>query len=239
MNSPGATWHILPNSTELAQSLAQSLQVNSVRCLDTQAGILIGLAGGSTPMAAYAEFAQLSLPWSRIALSLIDERFVPIFDAQSNEGHLASVFAAVKPQLAAWYGLMHTAMPIAQAAYYANQRIQALQQAMDMVVIGMGVDGHIASLFSDSVDYPDAMCLNNTNAVLPIRFSAEAAKAERLSFTLAELLKAKKILICITGDEKRRVLEDSLDGSKPEYAMAQLLKYYTRSVDIFWSPACL
>jgi 6-phosphogluconolactonase len=132
---------------------------------------------------------------------------------------------------------MHESVPIEQAATQANQEIQSLRQPMDMVVIGMGSDGHIASLFAESADYPHAMDLQCSDAVLPIRFEAQDGKVDRISFSLPELLRAKKILICITGEDKRRVLEQSLDGSRSDYAVAQLLKYTTQSVEIFWSPA--
>lgn len=231
------TWHILSDTDELANALSHAMHSHALRSLTEQQTLLIGLAGGSTPMPAYAEFAQAQLPWPRIALTLIDERFVPITDVQSNEANIASAFSAIKAQLAGWYGLMHTSLAIEQVAERANQDIKALQQPMDLVVIGMGNDGHIASLFIDSADYQHAMDLQCTDAVLPIRFVGQHGKIDRISFSLAELLKAKKIFICIAGDEKRCVLEQSLDGSAPEYAVAKLLKHYSRPIDIFWSPA--
>jgi 6-phosphogluconolactonase len=230
-------WHELADADELANALSHALHSYSLQILSEQANVLIALAGGSTPMAAYAEFAQALLPWSQMQLTLIDERFVPITDAQSNEGTIASAFSAVKTQLGGWHGLMHASITIEQAAARANQDIQALQQAIDIAVIGMGSDGHIASLFVESADYQHAMDVQCHDAVLPIRFAAQDGKVNRLSFSLAELLKAKKILICITGDEKRRVLEQSLNGSRPDYAVAHLLKHYSRPIEIFWSPA--
>lgn len=205
--------------------------------LTEQPTLLIGLAGGSTPMAAYAKFATMPLPWSRIALTLIDERFVPVSDTQSNEKNIAAAFSAVKPQLAGWHGLMHDLMPIQQVTALSNQEIQDMHRSLDIAVIGMGGDGHIASLFVESADYEQAIDVECDAAVVPIRFSASESKMDRISFSLAELLKAKKILICIAGDEKRRVLENSLDGSRSDYAVAQLLKHYSLPIDIFWSPA--
>lgn len=236
-NSQQISWHELSEPAELANALAHAMHSHALQILSEQTNALIGLAGGSTPMATYAEFAQALLPWSRIQLTLIDERFVPITDAQSNEANIALAFSGIKAQLGGWHGLMHDSLAIEQVAARANQDFRALQQAMDMVVIGMGSDGHIASLFVESADYQHAMDLQCAEAVLPIRFAEQDDKIDRISFSLAELLKAKKIFICITGDEKRRVLEQSLDGNAPEYAVAQLLKRYRQSVEIFWSPS--
>lgn len=230
-----STWHELSDACALADALSQTMHDLASQILTEQPTLLIGLAGGSTPMAAYAKFATMTLPWSRIALTLIDERFVPVSDPQSNEKNIAAAFSAAKPQLAGWHCLMHDLMPIEQVTALANQEIQDLHRPLDIAVIGMGGDGHIASLFIESTDYQHAMDVRCRDAVLPIRFAGKDGKIDRISFSLAELLKAKKILICITGDEKRRVLQQSLDGSAPDYAVAQLLKHYSRPIEIFWS----
>jgi 6-phosphogluconolactonase len=230
-------WHELSDATELANALAHTLHTQTLLPLRNQSKVLIGLAGGSTPMAAYAEFAQAQLPWSDIHLTLIDERFVALSDQQSNERNIAKAFEAVRSQLAGWHGLLHDAECIEQSALLANQELQALKQPMDIVVIGMGADGHIASLFIESDDYQKAMDLNCPEMVLPIRFNNTEGKVNRLSFSLAELLKAKKALICITGDEKRNVLEQSINGINSDYAIAHFLKSYQNHVEIFWSPA--
>lgn len=187
-------------------------------------------------MAAYAEWAEAQLPWSNIELTLIDERYVPLSDSQSNEHHISKAFSAIQKQLAGLHGLYHDAENIEQCAMLANQELQALNRVMDMVVIGMGADGHIASLFIESADYISAMDAHNTEVVLPIRFN-QPQKIDRLSFSLAELLKAKKAMICITGDEKRAVIEQSMRDSQSPYAMTQFLNAYQNPVEIFWSPA--
>lgn len=236
-NNPLTVWHELPDARSLASALSQVMQRHVLQALSLQSKVLIGLAGGSTPMAAYADFAQATLPWQQLEFVLIDERYVPITDSQSNEANISQAFSNVKAKIGAWHGLYQHTETIEQSANLANARVKELDTALDIVIIGMGADGHIASLFIESADYVSAMDLDNHQAVVPIRFDQQAQKIDRLSFTLAELLKAKKMLICICGAEKRSVLESSLNGNKPEYAVAQLLKYYPNPVEIFWSPA--
>ena len=236
-NNTLPVWHDLPDATSLASALSQAMQHDVLQALSVRSSVLIGLAGGSTPMAAYADFAQAKLPWQQLQFVLIDERFVPITDKQSNEGNISQAFANIKTKIGGWHGLYIHAEKVEQSAVQANEQVKKLDAAIDIVIIGMGTDGHIASLFVESADYSSAMDVNSTQAVLPIRFDQVEKKIDRLSFTLAELLKAKKMLICITGSEKRSVLESSLNGNQPEYAVAQLLKYYTNPVEIFWSPA--
>ncbi|MBP6300334.1 MAG: 6-phosphogluconolactonase [Arenimonas sp.] len=235
-NENSIVWQELSDPAELANALAHALHTQCLLLLSEQSKLLIGLAGGSTPMAAYAEWAEAQLPWSNIELTLIDERFVPLSDSQSNEHHIAKAFSAIQKQLAGWHGLYHDVENIEQCAALANQELQVLNHAMDIVVIGMGADGHIASLFIESADYISAMDTHNTEVVLPIRFN-QPQKIDRLSFSLAELLKAKKAMICITGDEKRAVIEQSMRDSQSPYAMTQFLNAYQNPVEIFWSPA--
>lgn len=236
LNENRIVWHELSDPTELANALAHALHTQCLLSLREQSKLLIGLAGGSTPMAAYTEWAEAQLPWSNIELTLIDERYVPLSDSQSNEHNIAKAFSAIKMQLAGWHGLYHDAENIEQCATLANQDLQALNRVMDIVVIGMGVDGHIASLFIESADYVSAMDVQNTQAVVPIRFNQQQ-KIDRLSFSLAELLKAKQAFICIIGDEKRALIEQSMRDSKSPYAITQFLNVYQNPVEIFWSPA--
>ena len=230
-------WHQLPDATALADALSRGLQTQAQRALDDKDWVLIGLAGGSTPLPAYADFAQSPMPWPKIGLCLIDERFVPLADLQSNERNIATAFQRIHSQLAGWHGLMHEDTDIISAAELADQEIKSLQQAMDIVVLGIGADGHIASLFIESADYAAAMDVTGSASVLPIRFVDDADKVDRLSFSLPELLKAEHVMLCITGEAKRRVLQQSLDGNKPEYAIARFLRHYRHTIEIFWSPA--
>ena len=231
-----AHWHPATDAAAMASALSQRLQTLARAAVDARGTAAIGLAGGSTPMAAYAEFAAADMPWQKVRLALIDERFVPLSDNQSNEANIASAFAGIKSRLGAWLGLYRNADDIAACAQTAGEAMQAFGLPFDVTVVGMGSDGHIASLFAESPDYAAAMQPDNPGLIAPIRF-AEESKTGRLSMSLQALLKTRHVLICITGDEKREVLQHSLDGSAPHYAVARFLAAYQGPVEIYWSPA--
>lgn len=232
-----AVWHAFGDSARMACALADALQAVVDAAVRARGLATLGLAGGSTPMAAYADLAGRGLPWPQVSLVLIDERFVPERDPQSNAGTIKRAFAPVLPELGALVGLYHPAGDIAAAAAQADADIRARIGVLDAVVIGMGADGHIASLFAESPDYEAAMAPTADDAVRPIRFTPPSGKPDRLSFTLPRLLSARAALLCITGTDKRDVLERSLDGRAPHYAVAHFLAAYRGPVDIFWSPA--
>ena len=229
-------WHVYADAEAMALGLSAYLHTQLQASLAQQDTALLGLAGGSTPMAAYAQFTAGALPWSRLHCVLIDERFVPLHDSRSNEANIAQAFAPVRAQLAGWHGLMQASDDIATAAALADAAVHALARPMDVLVLGMGTDGHLASLFAESPDYPAAMDPSTALAVVPVRFESDTA-VDRLSFTLNELLKARHACLCITGEDKRAVFNACLDGSGSDYAMARFLQQYPNPIDIFWSPA--
>lgn len=236
-NVRAVRWHELPDAEALASALSKRLQQLSQAAITERGVVRIGLAGGSTPMAAYAEFATADMPWPQMQLVLIDERFVPLSDSQSNEANIAGAFSAVKTRLGAWQGLYQAAGNIVLAAEAADAAIARFGLPLDVTVIGMGADGHVASLFAESADFEAAMDDASLSAVLPIRFAPDEGKTDRLSFSLPALLKTRHAVFCIIGADKRAVLERSLDGSVPQFAAARFLARYPGPVDIFWSPA--
>lgn len=229
-------WHVFADADAMADGLCSHLHMQLQACFERQDTALLGLAGGSTPMAAYAQFTAGTLPWQRLHCVLIDERFVPLHDERSNEANIAKAFAPVRAQLAGWHGLMQASDDIATAAALADADVHALARPMDVLVLGMGSDGHLASLFAESRDYAAAMDPSTALAVVPVRFDTDTA-VDRLSFTLNELLKARQACLCITGAEKRKVLNACLNGSGEHFAMARFLQQYPNPIDIFWSPA--
>jgi len=230
----GPRWQVHANAAAMAAALSQHLQQLSHAAIADHGNVRIGLAGGSTPMAAYADFAAAAMPWPQVRLALIDERCVPLTDAQSNERAIAAAFAGVRAQLGAWQGLYSESVDAAAAA---DAAVRAFGLPLDITVIGMGADGHIASLFVESGDYDAAMDASTGHAVLPMRFAPDDGKTDRLSFSLSALLQTRRVLLCISGTDKRDVLERSLDGRAPHYAVARFLAGYDGPVDIFWSPA--
>lgn len=235
-NGHGPHWHVHADAAGLARALSTAMQRHCLDAIATRGAARIGLAGGSTPLAAYADFAAAQLPWPNIRLALIDERAVPLDDSQSNERAIGAAFAPVRDRLGAWQGLYLPAADLAASARQADAAIRTFGP-LDLTVIGMGADGHIASLFVESADYPAAMAPDAVAAVLPIRFGAGDGRTDRLSFTLARLLDTRAVLFCVTGADKREVLERSIDGSAPQYAVARFLAAYHGPVDIHWSPA--
>lgn len=171
------------------------------------------LSGGSTPEPAYTALAALSVEWKHVTFLLVDERFVPISDAASNEAMLRRALAGPlgkSAKLVPMYAHGATAEQAAQRAdaVYATKHI-------DIALMGMGPDGHTASWFPQSEQLGAALDLAQKRTVISVEAPGAAGAAERLTLTRAALARTDAIALLITGDEKRRLLEDKAREALP------------------------
>lgn len=175
----------------------------------------IALAGGTTPLDFYERLAFAQVPWSQITLLPSDERWVDPTDPQSNQGHLIK---ALKPALergASWLSLWCEDATPELALPTIEQRITAHAPKPFAVFLGMGEDGHIASLFPGMIP-PDDRHDNNDNPPQGAPHRVCVARPDhqlpRISLTLPYLASARYIFLLINGERKLAVLEASLSG---------------------------
>ena len=173
----------------------------------------IAVPGGSTPgpiLAALAEREDIA--WVDVAVWLTDDRCVPTDHAASNFGLLERSLAATGAAL----------VPLEEGA---------TPPPFDLVWLGMGADGHIASLFPNTDPHADGALevMRLTPHPLP-----PEAPFDRLSLTLSALVRARHIMLVLKGADKRKVLDDALGGAN-DLPIARLLKAAHAPVTIFWS----
>ncbi len=184
------------------------------------------LAGGSTPLPAYRTFAGQRMPWAEITLIPSDERQVPVHHERSNQGALMQIFAEAAPRLT---GLVDAAgVPISD--------VTPVRASMpyDLVVLGMGEDGHFASIFPGAHEL--AHLLSTTEDTLsPV--TAPGASEPRVSLTLPALLTARRVVLAFAGPGKWATFEQVLgDGPDTVLPTRALLRQQQVPVDIV---ACL
>lgn len=190
------------------------------------------LAGGSTPAPVYRQLDQILSTRDTCQIKLIatDERWVDDSDAQSNEG-------LFKQCLPLTYGKQWKLISLKNAARSPEVAIEAISDrlnqqipsAFSAVLLGMGADGHIASLFpSAPTQHDDLNCLA---AVHP------QTRQSRISLSLPRLLQTEKIWLVITGAEKRKVLEAAIEvENASDLPIAALLREARCNIEVFWCP---
>jgi len=216
-------------TTALAQHVARRLKEDLLQ--QDQAALVV--SGGKSPIPFFQALARQSLVWSRVVVTLADERWVPPDHPDSNEAlvrtHLLRERAATALLVPLWTG---DATP-EDAATAVSATLMDLPRPFSQVVLGMGEDGHIASLFPGAAEL--AAGLRTTSPALAVR--PLHAPHPRLSLSLQALLNSRDIVLMISGAAKRRVLEAALgDGPVEELPVRAILRQTATPVSVFWAP---
>ena len=194
-------------AAQLAQDIAQRLHA----AIQARGKAVLSVSGGKSPIALFEALRVHAIDWSKVIITLVDERCVPNTHPDSNahlvKQHLlqdAAHTATLVPMVSDTID-----MPDAtQQAVWASAQLQSAGPA-DVLVLGMGADGHTASLFPDAPNLAQALDLYNTQGCVGINLAHPPANAPypRVTQTLANLLTAKHIVLPISGDDKRNTLQ--------------------------------
>jgi 6-phosphogluconolactonase len=228
-------WWEYDDAAELADAVAGDIQFVVESAIDARGSAVIALAGGKTPLPAYEKLAQAKLDWKRVTIIPGDERIVPLGDALSNVTALGKIFI---PKGARVMPIVPKATDDYKAAgRSADALMQDLHWPLDLCLLGVGGDGHTASIFPGP-DYDEA--LNGPKerralGVMPDPLPPEAPVA-RVTLSRQAIATARALMIAVTGDAKRKVIEDAIkEGAGSPYPIGRVLADVELPVDIHWA----
>lgn len=226
--------HPLPDSNALAEALAQAVADDLRNAIQARHHATLAVSGGNTPKRFLQALAQQSLDWSQVTVTLVDERWVPETSARSNAALVRAHLLQGQASSAEFLPL-YRQTPEPEAALPGLERdLAALPLPLDVVVLGMGDDGHTASFFPGGDRLAEALDPDATARVLPMR--APAAGEPRITLTLPMLLAARARYLHIEGQAKREVLERALvSGGAGGAPIARVLLQAAVPVDTYWS----
>ena len=194
-----------PNATPaaLAEHIANALR--SAIAARGQASLAV--SGGKSPIPLFEALREQDLDWSKVSVVLVDERVVPRDHADSNTALVARHLLQGRAAAARFLLFFRELAPTFNAEVLdalvrdAEERIRSLPWPLDVAVLGMGEDGHTASLFPGAPGYARAIATDQRLAwVVP-----DTAPHARISFTLSALLAARELVLSITGESKLAV----------------------------------
>jgi len=230
-----AEWWEYDSLGELADAVAGDIGFIVESAIDARGSSLIAVPGGSTGPAVFGKLAAQSLPWKKVTIIPTDDRLVPMDDERSNVRAIAKAFLPVGARV------IPIAAEIADyrlAGNSADARLQDLSWPPDLVWLGMGKDGHTASIFAgpDLQDALDAPKTRRAVGVMPDPLPPEAPVA-RVTLTRSAILSARTVMIVITGEEKRGLLEQAIaDGQSSKLPIGRVLAEAEQPIDIHWCP---
>ncbi len=180
--------------------------------------------------------SQAALPWQRLQLALVDERWVPTTHPASNERALRQCFAGNDMALQNFTGMYTGALHAAQAVDDCSHRYSALAWPATLAVLGMGTDGHTASLFPGAVGLEVALGTHNLCAAIDaIPSTSTGDCTERMTLSLHALLQCRQLVLLIQGDDKWQVYQRAKQRADSSLPISLLLQQ-AQAIQVFWSP---
>ena len=221
----------------LAVALATRLAAATDDALRQRGAAILALAGGRTAPPVLRRFAGEARDWTRVTILPTDERWVRADHADCNLRQMRESFGSVAG--IHWLPLVPPDPSGAVDAAFANARLQSLAGPIDAALLGMGADGHFASLFPGAPNLAAALdpeCRQAAVAIVPDPLPAAGPHA-RISLSLARLLHSRHVILAISGADKRAVLERAIGENDPaRLPVAALLHVPDTTIEIHWSP---
>jgi 6-phosphogluconolactonase len=234
--SPDPTFHDFADGRALAAALAERVAGALRAGIAERGSALLAVSGGRTPLAFLEQLSQAALDWSRVQVTLVDERWVDEHDPRSNARLVREHLLRGAAAAAMFVPLYTGAASPEDGQAEANRRVHALPLPFDAVVLGMGLDGHTASFFPGGDQLDAALDPHRPCGVLPMR--APGAGEPRITLTLPTLLKTRQLLLHVEGEDKRQVLARARSGQDDgaRYPVRAVLQRSPVPVAVYWCP---
>lgn len=218
-----------------AQVLADAVAQNLRDTLATQPRATLAVSGGKSPIAFFQALSQQDLDWARVNITLVDERIVPTAHVDSNTGLVRQHLLQNRAAAAQWLPLIDDAAsegslknPAAAVEFALRHYVQP-----DVLVLGMGGDGHTASIFPQAPQFADAV---RADYPQPLPHTTPiTAPYERISMTLAAIVATPHVYLAIAGADKRRVYEAAAQAQRAQYPISYVLHSQKVNAHVFYN----
>ena len=219
----------------LAIALAAGIAAKLAGAVAERGEASLAVSGGSTPKLLFRLLADTDIAWDRVTVILVDERICPPDSDRANQ-RLVRENLLQGPAAAAHFVAYETGLDTPEAnAERSGDLLAGIALPLDVVVLGMGGDGHTASFFPHGDRLADALAPEAGTRVVTMR--AAGAGEPRLTLTLPVVLDATFLALHIEGEEKRDVLETALDGTDVDaMPVRAVLHQQATPVHVFWAP---
>ena len=227
------TMHAFSTREDAAQSLAQAVAELLKKCVDARGEASLVVSGGTTPIPFFHALRASDVPWKNIVITLADERWLDVTDAESNQ-RLVQEHLLVPA--ARFVALKHSAPTLQAGVQAAEVALAAIKSPFDVVVLGMGADGHVASLFPDHPSLPMALNPNEKKRCMAIEHAPKSPPL-RISLTASALSDCRTLFLHITGNDKRDVLERAMQpGPVEDMPIRAFLHLPHAPLAVYWAP---
>jgi 6-phosphogluconolactonase len=224
-----------PNAAALIEALALDIAGALQAGLAAGRGASLAVPGGRTPLPLFERLSSAELDWDDVWITLGDERWVEASSASSNEKLVRDHLLKGAAASANFVGLKNAAPDARVGAHASWSAVAELPRPFDFMLLGMGDDGHVASLFPGSPGL--ALALDPAQPPGCIAMMAPVPPRERLSLNLRALLDSRRIGVLITGTDKWGAYERArVRGPAVDMPVRALLQQQNVPVTVYWAP---
>lgn len=221
------------NRDALALKLAVEVTVLLRQDIAKRGAASLVVSGGSTPKPFFNALSRQSLDWSKVMVTLADERWVPASDPDSNETLVRDNLFINEAAKATFVSLYRSNIAPAEAITNVAADLSAMPSPFTVVVLGMGDDGHTASLFPDAPELEAGMDMQGSATSLMMH--PPSVTQPRITLTLKRLLNAQHLFLHITGDSKLEVLKRALAADTNPLPIARVAAATGLAMMLYWT----
>jgi 6-phosphogluconolactonase len=220
---------------ELDNALATSVSLLLSDAIKRKGKASIAVSGGSTPKGFFSVLSQSDIDWSKVTVTLADERWVALDSNDSNTRLVHENLLQNKAIEAKFFHLKQGEAFSEEILNDLNVAANSMLLPLDVLILGMGEDGHTASLFPCSEQITQCLAADNDNALLKV--IPKTAPHQRISFSFAALSKSENTFLHLCGENKQTVLSKALDGDDAfEMPIRAFLHHPSLKTQIYWAP---
>jgi len=219
------------SSEELIEELSSEIIKDLEESIEEKNKATLLVSGGNTPKPLFEKLSNIDFSWDKVTIALVDERWIENTNCQSNENlvreYLLKNFAAK----AKFIGMYISNKEAVDCEVDCSNRYKEFFP-FDVVVLGMGTDGHTASLFPENPKLKEAFDLNKET--LCISIEPQTAPYTRMSLTLRAILSAKKLYLHMEGNEKLKVFQDAFKNTDIYKTPISAVVNSDKNIEVFY-----
>ena len=222
---------ISDNDDVLAKKLALSVSKQLNVCLTKKNKACLAVSGGTTPIAFFQHLSQQELDWAKVTVILVDERWLPADHKDSNEKLVRDHLIQNNAKKAYFLGLKNSAELPSDGIVDCETQLRTQVDHIDIVVLGMGSDGHTASWFSGSTQLTALLDAGTAAWCLPVE--DEFLPQPRMSLTWRFIKRAEKIYLHFTGEEKNKIYAQACEEYDEQLPVSHVLHQDGISINVY------
>lgn len=224
------------NQEDLISALADRVVTALRKSIAEEGQASLAVSGGRSPVPLFQTLAKTPLPWEKVTITLIDERWVPRNHDDSNEKLVRDNLIQGEATAACFIPLKNDEDTPQKGEAKLNTVLAILPKTLTIAVLGMGEDGHTASFFPHAETLRQALDLDSGKSCQWIE--PRTASHSRMTLTLPRILASREVILHISGKAKKLVYDRAMNGNEAVEALPvkSILNQLQSPVNVYWAP---